>query len=571
MVDALHGPMVLGGCDKEAMIDGVEVIARHRTAMSRTMLSRPLQHAFNDGLLDGDVTVFDYGCGRGDDLRALAQLGLSASGWDPAHAANGFKTAADVVNLGYVVNVIEDQRERADALRGAWRFTRSVLIVSARLLWDPDSMAGRPFGDGRLTNAGTFQKFYAPEELKAWVEMTLGTPAVTAAPGVLYVFRDERGAQRLLAKHSRQTSRPRQGVAELMYQQGQAWLRPLESFVAEHRRLPAPIDLPNAEDLLERFGSIRSAFALVRRATGTPKWTDVDLGTRKRSEQRFEEHLDDLQPLIDFVTDRGRLPRSGELDNESALTAEFGSIRAAFSLVRRVTGPDRWTELEKAARENFLVYAALSAFGGRPKFSDLPEDLQYDAKDLYGSYTAACKEADKLLYSIADLTAINAACNEATFGKLTPEALYVHAAYVHELPTLLRVYEGAARQMTGDVDDATIIKLNRIKPQVSFLVYPDFESAPHPAIEASVVAKLGEIRVKYRYFGDSDNPPILHRKELFVPPHHPSRAKFERLTTQEERAGLLGRPDIGTAASWAVHLRSNGYGLRGHRLVTAPR
>jgi hypothetical protein len=413
-----------------------------------------------------------------------------------------------------VVNVIEDRFERADALRAAWSLATSVLVVSARLAWEADAQTGKPYLDGRLTNAGTFHKFFTPEELKAWVEATIGRVAVTAAPGVLYVFRDDRGAQRLLAHHSRHSSRPRQGVAELLYDQGRVLLDPLETFVSEHRRLPSPPEIESVDALIDTFGSIRAAFSLIRRATGPRRWSDVDLGARRRSERRFEEHLDDLQPLIDFVTDRGRLPRAGELANELELTAEFGSIRAAFSLVRRVTGSGRWTELEHAAKENFLVYAALAAFGGRPKFSDLPEDLQYDAKDLYGSYSAACTEADRLLFSIANLDAINAACTKASFGKLTPEALYVHAGYVSELPTLLRVYEGAARQLTGDVNDATLIKLNRLKPQVSFLVYPAFENDPHPAIEASVVAKLGDVRVKYRYFGNSVNPAILHRKEL---------------------------------------------------------
>jgi DNA phosphorothioation-associated putative methyltransferase len=127
-------------------------------------------------------------------------------------------------------------------------------------------------------------------------------------------------------------------------------------------------------------------------------------------------------------------------------------------------------------------------------------------------------------------------------------------------------YEGAARRITGDVDDATIIKLNRLKPQVSFLVYPDFEDNPHPAIEASIVAKLGEIRVKFRYFGNSENPSILHRKELFVPKGHPTRAKFERLTRSEERAGLLDRSDIGTRNGWSAVLDEAGFELRGHQL-----
>jgi DNA phosphorothioation-associated putative methyltransferase len=219
------------------------------------------------------------------------------------------------------------------------------------------------------------------------------------------------------------------------------------------------------------------------------------------------------------------------------------------------------------ARDNFLVYCALSAFGGRPNFKNLPEDLQYDVKDLLGNYRSACAESDKLLYSIADLSAINSACNAAKFGKLTSEALYIHVDYIDLLPKLLRVYEGAARQITGDVDNATIVKLNRLKPQVSYLVYPTFEAQPHPALEASIVAKLGEIRVKYRLFGHRANRPILHRKELFVPDAHPTRKKFERLSKQEVKAGLLDRHDIGTEFVWQEVLNSAGYRLNGHRLV----
>lgn len=537
--------------------------------MSRSALSKPLQQAYADGFLE-QATLFDYGCGRGDDLRTLAALGIEAKGWDPSHFPDSDKQSAGVVNLGYVVNVIEDRAERDEVLRSAWVLAESVLVVSARLTWDPDSTSGKPFGDGRLTANGTFQKYYSPEELKGWVESVLGHTAITASPGIVYVFHDPGAAQRLLARHSRETNRPRQGIAELLYDQHRVLLAPVETFVGEHRRLPSATDLGDPVAVVELFGSIRGAFNIIRQATGPQLWSDVETGTRNKSTQRFEEHLEDLQPLIDFVTDRGRLPRPGELSNQEALIEIFGSPRAAFSLIRRVTGPDQWEELEAEARKNFLVYAALSAFGGRPKFGDLPRDLQYDAKDLFGSYINACVEADRLLHSIADRDAINAACQEAAFGKLTPEALYVHVDYVSDLPPLLRVYEGAARTISGNVDDATLVKLNRLKPQVSFLVYPDFDDDPHPALVASIVVKLDKIRLKHRNFGSSDNPPILHRKESLLRPGYPGYKKFERLTRQEERAGLLDRHDIGLRKGWRAALSESGLKLRGHQLRKAP-
>ncbi len=528
-----------------------------------------MQQAFDDGLLDSSDAIFDYGCGRGDDIRMLARLGFATAGWDPAHAPTEPKTPAPVVNIGYVVNVIEDPLERASALYDAWSLATKVLIVSARLTWDPDASSGKPYGDGRLTKTGTFQKYYTQEELRDWISGVTGERPITAAPGIFYVFRDHTTAQSLLARQSRQTGRERLGIAELIYQEKAELLAPLESWVKDRRCLPSPADLQESAELIEDFGSIRAAFSLVRRVSGARMWTDVDLGTRKKSEQRFEDHLDDLQPLIDFITDRGRLPRTGELANETALIEEFGSPRAAFSLIRRVTGPSRWMGLEGAARDNFLVYVALSAFGGRPRFSELPDDLQYDAKDLFGSYGKAVEAADSLLYSIADTSLLNDACHASPFGKMTPEALYVHVSGVEQLPPVLRVYQGAARALTGNVDDTTVIKLHRLKAQVSFLAYPHFDKDPHPTLETAVVARLPELRVSFRNFAESTNPPILHRKETFVPEDHPGRAKFERLTRQEEKAGLLSAHDIGRREEWNELLASNGKRLRGHRLVNA--
>src|SRR5579875_1103573 len=140
-------------------------VARHRTAMSRVALSRPLSVAVTDQLLNPGISVFDYGCGRGDDLRHLQALGYDAHGWDPAHRPHDTMTSADVVNLGYVVNVIEQPEERAEVLRSAWALARDLLIVSARLTWDARDLSGRPLGDGLITRSGTSQKFYEQREL----------------------------------------------------------------------------------------------------------------------------------------------------------------------------------------------------------------------------------------------------------------------------------------------------------------------------------------------------------------------------------------------------------------------
>ena len=48
-------------------------------------------------------------------------------------------------------------------------------------------------------------------------------------------------------------------------------------------------------------------------------------------------------------------------------------------------------------------------------------------------------------------------------------------------------------------------------------------------------------------YATSTNPPILHRKEMFLPPGHELVTKFARLTHQEEKHGLLDETaSIGT-------------------------
>src|SRR5262245_48949063 len=108
-------------------------IERHRTAIVRYEHSRPVRRALADGMITPSTSVFDYGCGHGDDLRMLAATGVNCFGWDPVHRPEDPLLSADVVNLGYVVNVIEDASERRDAVRRAWALAGKMLIVSARL------------------------------------------------------------------------------------------------------------------------------------------------------------------------------------------------------------------------------------------------------------------------------------------------------------------------------------------------------------------------------------------------------------------------------------------------------
>lgn len=551
------------------MSDVVE-IHRHRSAMRRAGLSRPMATAVADEVVRNDRTVFDYGCGRGDDLRHLDSMGVPAAGWDPTFAPNTPLAPADIVNLGYVVNVIEHLAEREGALKEAWGLARCALVVAARLEWEMRPLNGLSHSDGLVTSKGTFQKFYRQEELRAWIDATLQVRSVAAAPGIFYVFRDPGESERLLAQRARRDNPPSAiRIVDLLFEQHRDCLEPLRQFVAAYRRLPGPLELAQAPQLTDVFGSVRSAFLVVRRVTGRDGWADVNIGdSASNAERRFADHQEVLQPLLEFLESRGRLPHPDELSNEADLCAALGSIRRAFALVRHVTGDVRWEELAARRREDFLVYLALSAFGGRPRYGSLPVDLQYDAREFFGNYRAACKEADALLFAAGDHVARDQACKGAPIGKLTPEALYVHVGDLGRLPPVLRVYEGCARTLSGKVEEANILKLHRLKAQVSYLSYPSFDLDPHPALESVVVSRLSRLDVTYRDFRGSENPPVLHRKETFVSPAYPHHGKFARLTEQEERHGLLeDAATIGTRVGWGERLVAHGWRLSGHRLI----
>ncbi len=107
--------------------------SRHLTALVRYGFSAPIQSLARAGFLDGCYRLFDYGCGRGDDVRGLVENGLSAAGWDPYHAPDQPIQSADIVNLGFVINVIEDFDERLEALTRAWSLAERLLVVSVML------------------------------------------------------------------------------------------------------------------------------------------------------------------------------------------------------------------------------------------------------------------------------------------------------------------------------------------------------------------------------------------------------------------------------------------------------
>lgn len=164
---------------------------RQRTAIIRKTFSRPVRLALEAGLFEATTTFFDYGCGHGIDGDLLAARGYYSSGWDPYYFPNNVIKTADIVNLGYVINVIECPQERREALLSAWSLARKMLIVAARTLPVEKGKGDTPYNDGILTSRRTFQKYYGQQELKKYINSVLDADALPVAQGVFFVFRDE--------------------------------------------------------------------------------------------------------------------------------------------------------------------------------------------------------------------------------------------------------------------------------------------------------------------------------------------------------------------------------------------
>lgn len=156
--------------------------------------------ALADGIVTKSTRVLDYGCGHGDDLKYLKSRKIKASGWDPHHRPGGKIAPASVVNLGYVLNVIEDPRERSSALKRAYELAEQALVVSVRVDKVPDTFT--EYGDGYLTARDTFQKIYTQSEFREYVEKVAGGRAHVASLGIAYVFKDDDLEARYLASRA---------------------------------------------------------------------------------------------------------------------------------------------------------------------------------------------------------------------------------------------------------------------------------------------------------------------------------------------------------------------------------
>lgn len=462
-------------------------VARHKTAIARQRLSVPMQALVRAGIIAEGRTVFDYGCGRGDDVAALASAGIEANGWDPHWRPDAEVNSADVVNLGFVLNVIERPEERVETARKAFALTQVCLCVGVMLVGKGSVVGLKRMGDGYVSNRGTFQKYFTQAEVKGLLERALGMEAIAAAPGVFFVFRDKIEEQRFLARRLRQA----RDVSALI------------------RAVPPPrIRPPKAE-----------------RPARAPRLSVA------------ERHRDTLAALWALSLELGRLPAEDELPAElaTAVADGLGTVKRAFGMAEKSVGdPTDLARAREARSADLTVYFALNLFNRRQAYGELPPELRRDVKAFSGSLKDAEAAGRDLLFSLGRPETIGAACRKAAasgFGHLDGDhSLLVDARLANRLPPPLRAYIGCAEKLYGSVDTADVLKIHIGSGKLTLLRYEGYADEPLPRLVERVKIKLKDVDWDEFSYGDGEQR-VLVLKSLLMSsdlPGYEVQEKFDR-------------------------------------------
>lgn len=446
----------------ERAAEQAEDIQRHRTALSRDKLSLPLFLLSKRGYLDGRYSVLDYGCGRGDDLRELEAHGISCMGWDPVFQPDTDLELCDIVNLGYVINVIEDIDERRETLRRAYSFCKKILVVSAMLGNEAILSQFKPYKDGVITSRNTFQKYYFQQELQHFIEETLDVDVIALNRGMFLVFKDEAEEQRFQLER---------------YQKRNQWHQITS-------RPPKEISSKQSKSLLEKQGVLLNDF-----------WqTTLDLG---------------------------RIPTNDEFEQSEQIRHLLGSHNKAFKFCSKHFDKEMFDSSQSKRRDDLLVYFALSFFSKRSAFQRMPDSLQRDIKTHFGKYSSAREEGKLLLESVANPTLIYKACLKAN-DRLPASVLNGQhdlvflKEYLNDCPPEIRVYVGCAMQLYGDLDSVSLIKIHIASGKVSLMVYDDWEK-PVPKLTERIKIKLRDQDIDFFDYVPPFEPQPLENKLDYLP------------------------------------------------------
>lgn len=441
------------------LLEEIEV-ERHRTAIDRNQLSQPMQILARHNYFNGDYSVLDYGCGKGDDMRELEAHGIDISGWDPVHCPDGDTLNADIVNLGFVLNVIENRQERDETLRRAYEHADKLLIVSVMIAGDSVIRQFTPYKDGVITSRNTFQRYYTQSEFRSYVESSLDESAIAVGQGIFVVFKDKMEEQ---------------------------------NFLLERQHVKRDWQQKTRREIQTRQPSIKK-----------------DL---------IDKHLELFTDFWETSLELGRIPANNEFEFSDQLRRIAGSHNKAHNALIEHFGNELFTEAQEKRKDDLLVYFALGLFGKRKPQTKMPDGLKRDIKYFYNSYSEAIKQATTVLFSMGSPELIEESCMKAhkqlESGILEDgHSFTFHKRHLGDLPPELRIYIGCASQLYGDLDNIHLIKAHITSGKVSLMRYDDWEKDT-PLLVERIKIKMRDQDVDFFDYGERyEPPPLLNKPDL---------------------------------------------------------
>lgn len=436
-------------------------VERHKTAINRHQLSKPMSILAKHNYLNGEYSIFDYGCGKGDDVRELEAHGLNVSKYDPHHYPEEDKVVSDIVNLGFVLNVIEDRTERDATLKQAWEFSNKILAVSVMIAGETMLQKFTPYKDGVITKTNTFQKYYAQSEIRYYIEKILDEQAIPVGQGIFLIFKDK--------------------IEE-------------QSFLIERQYIARDWRQKTIRELQSRPVKIKKSI--------------------------IEKNIELFSDFWKTTLNLGRIPANSEFEFSEQIRKISGSHLKAHSTLIDFFGNNVFEEAAENRRDDLLVYFALSLFDKRRPQTQMPERLKRDIKVFFNSYADAVEEATEILYSVSNNHIIEEACHSAYkilgCGLMEEGHSYTfHKKYIGDLPKELRIYIGCATQLYGELEDIQLIKTHVTSGKVSLMGYDNWNKK-EPLLLERIKIKLREQDVDFFDYVDSYLPVPLKNKSIYI-------------------------------------------------------
>jgi DNA phosphorothioation-associated putative methyltransferase len=289
----------------------MQKVERYKTAILRKKISKPMLTAMEDGWITENESVLDFGCGRGEDLRFLKKLNICIKGYDPHYLPNSYE-ASSIVNLGYVLNVIEDIEERWNTLQLAFDHAINLLIVSVMIRDSPVYPNEIPYSDGILTSWNTFQKYYTQREFVEYCKR-ITVNCVSAGVGILYLFKNEDWFHNYLNKNKNKTKISKEKISTIKEEEHNQILNDFLRIYHDLGRIPTQNEFTNSKYILKYFKSYELAIQNLQ--------SRIDYSTISESSSLQKEKY--RVSMCRKIIQKNGLPKWKDLSNEEQMDCKI--------------------------------------------------------------------------------------------------------------------------------------------------------------------------------------------------------------------------------------------------------